>query len=143
MANPMKGEASFAAGGKVYTVRFDFDTLVRIEDITGESIDVTFGLLQDPKAPKLGRIRAVVCGVLQATTPDMTLDRAGQIVQEAGLPAIQEAIILAGRRSFDQGEASDNTPPPKAPNGTGAVSKPKPSKLASASKNSGARPQRN
>lgn len=139
MANPLKGEASFTAGGKVYIVRFDFDTLVRIEDLAGESIDLVFGRLQDPKAPKLGAIRAVVCGVLQGTHPDMTLEGAGRVVQEAGLPVIQAAILAAGRRSFDQGEASDADRPPMAPAGTGAGSKPKPSRPASASKTSGAR----
>ena len=40
MANPMKGEARFEAAGEAWTLTFDFNTLVTLEDELEVKVDV-------------------------------------------------------------------------------------------------------
>jgi hypothetical protein len=109
VANRFKGDVSFDAGGKSYTMRFSANALCELEDATGMGINALLTILADPAKMRLKMVRAVLWAGLQDHHPDVTLHQAGEIITDLSLT---KAMDLAGK-SFELAfqDTSKSVPP--------------------------------
>lgn len=99
MANPHRGEVSFKAGEKDYTLCFTINAVCELEDRLGKSVGE---IVSD-----MGRI-SVVRAVLWAGLlhhHKVSIEQAGEIMHEAGAAATAQAINAAMAMAFPQPEA--------------------------------------
>lgn len=108
MGNPLRGQASFKAGAESYTLTFDVNIFVEIEEATGYGMGELVQRIQSN--PSFGLVRAVVCGGLQAKHEGVTARRAGEIISDAGLDPVTDALKRALAQAL---------PAPKAESGSG------------------------
>jgi hypothetical protein len=95
MANRERGEVALRSGGKVYTLRLDFNALCDLEDTIGRPIhDLDFG------KPSMRLTRTVVAVALRANHPEIDERGAGDIVQGAGVPVAVKAMVEALNAAF-------------------------------------------
>lgn len=130
MANPHKGEASFEASGKTYTLHLSADAICQMEDALDMGIVAisqemaTWG--KDAKRIRLKTIRAVIWAALQDRHPDVDLKAAGELILAAGgVAAVVGALEQAFTLAFPPAETKGARPRKEAPQrmaGTGASS---------------------
>ncbi|ADU50171.1 hypothetical protein Tmar_0046 [Thermaerobacter marianensis DSM 12885] len=102
MANPLRGEVELKAGGKTYVLRYTTNAMVQLEEMLGRSV------LEIVNNPSFTDARAMVWAGLLHAHPGLTLEQAGEIMDEAG---VVEAIQAAGQalkkafgRAVDEGK---------------------------------------
>jgi hypothetical protein len=112
MGNPVKGEVSFEADAKTFTLVFDFNAICELED----AFDADINSIGELIGTKASSVRKVFRVGLSRRHPDLTEMEAGDIISvigpaEAGV-LIQKAFAL----SFPPAEAANGTtrPPKKA-----------------------------
>lgn len=93
MSNPHRGEVELKAGDQTYTLVLDINAICELEELLGKSVAEI--------GRDMGRIvymRAVLWAGLKARHP-VTLEEAGKILQQAGVPTaavkMREAMALA------------------------------------------------
>ena len=122
----------FDALGEEWEVRFDFNAICEIEERTGEkfmvvaapflglvdldAIDSDSGLMAVAQKVDFANLRQLLAWALEGAHPEITLQRAGSIVQAVGLPRTVEVVAKAIARALPTGEgepAGDENPPKK------------------------------
>lgn len=115
MANKVKGQVAFEAGGQDYILLLDFNALCELEDELPGLMDGT-AKIESPKA-----IRAVFHAGLQAHHKDIGLRDAGVIIQDIGLEEAANLIRRSFEASFPPATGGEGeTRPQKAPAKAGA-----------------------
>lgn len=109
MANPHRGEVSFEADGKIWTMVFTTNAICELEDATGESIQA-FGSKLD--APGMKTVRVMVWAGLKSRHPEITIEAAGDIIDAVG--ADKAGDILGRALSLAFPEAKGKPGPRKA-----------------------------
>lgn len=117
MANKFKGDVSFDAGGRSFTMRFSANALCELEDATGMGINALLTVLADPAKMRLKMVRAVLWAGLQDHHPDVTLHQAGEIITDLSLT---KAMDLAGK-SFELAFQDTSKSVPQKPAQTGSA----------------------
>lgn len=100
-ANPARGEASLTVAGEPLTVRPSFQALVAAEQDLGP----LFALVEKAAAGKLGLLEtvALIFHCLVDRPDDLTRERLGEIITEAGIAALTPLLrtllgqIIKGR----------------------------------------------
>lgn len=122
MANREKGEFEFDVNGQPYIFRADLNALALAESVLSTPDRPVFfqDILQRAERGQLLAMRALFWACLKAYHPAMTLEEAGQLIQDLGgiagaNAALQQAIEAAV--PAPSGAASGN--PPKARRGPG------------------------
>ena len=126
MDNPKRGDSSFTADGKEYTLRYSTEALILLEE------DQNRGLLKvlreveswtkNPENIRLGLVRSLLWAGLQDHHPELTKKQAGELIEAVGgLITILTPINLAFERAFSA-PGTKGTNPPQTTNGTGMVS---------------------
>jgi hypothetical protein len=139
-ANPLKGEVALSVGGATYVLRYDIETLVRVENRVCAAfpnlggIAAIIGAMH--RTSRLGLIRPVLHEGLLAHHPDISELQAGEILGRLKVAPCLEAISAAFKSAFpedgdhddpeERGAAAqtapaDPQPPPPEP-GTGSPS---------------------
>jgi hypothetical protein len=120
MANPHKGELSFEADGKTYTLVYSNNALVELEDKLNRGIvDLTTEMslwAQDPTKIRLGLLRAVFWAAFIEHHPEVDLKAAGELITKVG--GVAEVTSLVGEafaRAFPDPETKDTHPPKASP----------------------------
>ncbi len=113
MANPERGEVAIQAGGQTYTLKFSTNAICEAESVSGKS----FGeLCLEIQKADFRAMRALLWAGLRPAHKDVTLDMAGDILDEVEPLEIREkldkAIELSYPKTAKVGEAT--TRPPKA-----------------------------
>lgn len=124
MANPHRGEVAFKAGDAEYKLSFSINALCELEDALGEGVNAVAAQLSDPASVRIKTVRAVLWAGLLDNHSGLSLDDAGRIMSDAGVPATMQAIGRAFAAAFPEpkGEAKANgSRPPKAGNGSRSV----------------------
>lgn len=111
MANPHRGEARFETDGRTYTLRFDINTICALEESLDLGITEIGRRLADPKAVRVGLLRAVLHAGLQRHHPEIEVTTAGDLMAEAGVEETMRAVQTAFERAFPPAEAGDARPP--------------------------------
>lgn len=114
MANSQRGEVSFEASGKTWTMKLGTGALIAIEDQTGKPIGEIGELLGNPKTASLKLMRAVFWGGLQQHHDGTTLAECDDLIDELGGQRVGELIGQAFSLARPKAKEGD-TRPPKAP----------------------------
>jgi hypothetical protein len=118
MTNPLRGEASFEAGGTTFTLAYDINALVLAEEATGLEADALIERLDAGKSIKV--LRAAIWAGLQLHH-ECHLLRAGEIMTEAGVSAAVTAMRKALMAAFPPAEKAKPGNPRKAADATGSA----------------------
>jgi hypothetical protein len=123
VANPLRGQASFKAGASEFTLVFDINTFCELEDETGLAVAELVDQIQDKPSFKL--LRSIFCAGLQAHHPQTAIKEAGEIMSDAGLDVMKDALARALKAAMpapsgDKAGAEGKAPRKRA--GTGSPS---------------------
>jgi hypothetical protein len=122
MANPHRGEVNLKVGEKNLTLRLGINAIAEIETLLDMGINEIAASLSDPEKLRIGTLRAIAWGALREKHPALSLTDVGEIIDEAGAPAVMEAVQLAFERGFPSPEGGDSPPPKAGQDGTGKPS---------------------
>jgi hypothetical protein len=112
----MSRGVAFEAGGSARLLRYDFNALCRVEDVFGCDINSAIALLSpESGAPNMRDVRKLFCAGLGGV---VTLEKAGEIIEELGIEKCVAMIGDAFARAFPSGEAAGEA---AAGNGPGAA----------------------
>jgi hypothetical protein len=117
-ANPLKGLATFEAGGIDYTLTYDVNALILAEEASGMDIDKLLAALDRGNSLKV--LRAMVWAGLQAQH-DCHLIEAGEIIQAATAGVAGDAMRKAIAGAFPPPVEEPTKNPRKAASGTGGT----------------------
>ncbi|HEY8414809.1 MAG TPA: GTA-gp10 family protein [Thermaerobacter sp.] len=102
MANPLRGEVELKAGERTYILRYTTNALVRLEEEFGKSV------IQMAENASIKEARALVWAGLLHSHPNLTMEQAGDIMDEAGFTEAIQAASQALRKAF--GRAAEGKP---------------------------------
>lgn len=117
-ANPLRGEAAFAAGGETFTLAYDINAMILAEEQSGLDMDQLLDRLS--RGTNVKAIRATIWAGLQRHH-ECNLLRAGEIMAEATVPVARAAMMKAIRSAFPPAEAGEAANPRPAADGTGSA----------------------
>jgi len=127
MANPHKGELTFEADGKTYTLQYSHDALVELEEQLDRGI---FSIIREIERcssnlelVRLGMVRAIFWAGLHEHHPDLDIKAAGELMTKAG--GLLKVLSLASEglvRAFGAPETKGSRPPKRMENGIGTSS---------------------
>jgi hypothetical protein len=118
MANAERGEVSFEASGKSWTMKIGTEAMCQIEDLTGKGIAEVGQLLGNEKTASITLLRAVFCGSLQEHHEGITPKECSKLMDEVGVDVIGQKIGEAFSVAFPtakKGKDGASAVPPKAP----------------------------
>lgn len=93
MANKQRGEVSFEADEKTWTMKIDTNAMCEIEELAGKPIAEVGQLLANPKTASMQLIRTVFLGSLKHYHDGLGVREVGEIMDDIG---IAKAIELIG-----------------------------------------------
>lgn len=111
MANQQRGEVSFEASGKTWTMRVGTEAMCQIEDLTGKSIVEIGKLLSDEKTATVTLLRTVFCGALQEHHEGITLRECSKLMDDVGVDVIGQKIGKAFAAAFPKAKEGRARPP--------------------------------
>lgn len=119
MANPHKGELSFEAEGKTYTLVYTNNALVELEDKLDRGIvDLSLEMqswAKDPQKIRLGLLRAVFWAGFIEHHPDVDVRAAGELITKiGGVAKVTDIVGEALSRAFPA-EVNGARPPKASP----------------------------
>lgn len=113
MANRHRGEVEIKLGGDTYTLKYGWTAVAKIETVTGLTIAEVADRLRSGNFHGATLV-AVVWAMLQAHHSGITLDAAGDLMDEAESPsAVMDAVSEAMRRSGLHGGGEDKSENPR------------------------------
>lgn len=115
MANREKGEVSFEAGGKQYTLRYSSNALCELEDALNLGIN---DIIARMKNMRVKDARAIFWAGLTDNHPDIDLKAAGRMLDEIKIEKATSLITEAFSLAFGKGEKAE-TKDARPQNGTG------------------------
>jgi hypothetical protein len=117
--NPLRGESVLKAGEKTFRLVFDANGLCATEQaLSPMSTDEIISLVA-AETDKLTVLRGVLWGALQRNYPTLHLVEAGDIISDAGVPAVRIALVEGLKQAFGVVEGGDEENPPSAEDGIG------------------------
>ena len=102
MANPHRGQVDIKAGDRTFTLSFSINAMCELEDLMGEPIARIAQGLGDAGSVKISTVRALVWAALRDKHPEVTLEGAGDIIADAGVNGVMEAIGRAFAMAFPE-----------------------------------------
>lgn len=103
MANKFRGEAELnftrdvdgAEKEAKFKLVFDANAFCEIEDVTGLNLGGMLEAMQKPENMSMKFVRGVVFGGLTRNHPEVTIVEAGDIISDAGMETVMEALRSA------------------------------------------------
>lgn len=114
MANPLKGEVDLVAGDKTYTLRMSINEIVQLETLLDKGVQEISAILGNDQDVRIGAWRAALWASLQANHKGLTLEDAGDIMGEAGMPEVMAKVGEALQLAFPSDEGGKKPNPQKA-----------------------------
>jgi hypothetical protein len=128
VTNPQKGDVTFEAGNKSYTLRYSHLALVKLEKLLDKGLMKIMREIdtwrENPDDMRVGMVVALLWAGLQKHHPKITVDEAAELLDEmdGGAARAVEIIGESFQRAFSAPETKATNPPQKEVNGTGTVS---------------------
>lgn len=123
MANRVKGEISFEAEGKTWTLVFSVNALCELEAATGKTVAAIAAEAGDPERMSLGLLRSMVwAGLTDRHGGEVDVKRAGALMTAIGAQAVGEKVGEAFSLAFPATKGGEPDPRTGAKAGTGKVS---------------------
>lgn len=110
MANRERGEVSLSIGGRVYTLYLDTNALALLEDLfSTPERDMTFlEILERVQRNSVRHMRGMIWAALQHHHPDVSVQRAGELINDAGgLGALAEQLQALSKSTQPDAEDLD------------------------------------
>lgn len=95
MANPHKSEVAFKVGDVEYTLKFSTNAICELEDRLDKGLNTIVANME-----RLTTVRALLWAGLQSKHDSITLQKAGEIIDQSGMAAATEAIGKALNAAF-------------------------------------------
>jgi hypothetical protein len=102
IANEHRGE--YGIPGTEYVLRFRTNDFASAETVSGENI---MSILSMDQVPPIWHMRLILWCGLRWQNPDITIDQAGDIMDDIGLAAMPEIISSAVNTAFAKGAEAD------------------------------------
>lgn len=130
MANPHRGELAFEAGGESYTLQFNAESIVELEEKLDKGIIEIIAEMQNwakqPELMRFGKIRTLLWAGLRAHHPEIDIKAAGDLIisVDGGFGRIATLVAEGMAKAFNAAEAEtkDADPPTGPVNGAGTGS---------------------
>jgi len=100
LANKNKGEVSFEANERSYTMRFSANALCELEDVLNMGVNDVAEQMSKPKNLRIKTVRGIFWAGLRDHHPEITIQKAGDIIQDISLPRCLELIGKAFNLAF-------------------------------------------
>jgi len=92
MANPDRGEVDLKAGDTLYVLRFCTNSMRHLENVLDRSTPEIMEAFKEPQKARLGLMQNIMWAGLLDRHPGITLEQAGDVMDEAGHEAAGAAI---------------------------------------------------
>lgn len=128
MVNPYKGESTFEVEGKTFTLKYGANAWAELEHKLGRgSIAISQDLMswmQDPEKISIITFRALLWAGLRKYHKDVTIDGAGDLIDDAGgLASLVGPVTDAIAKAYPDAEPGETKGEgPTITNGTGSDS---------------------
>jgi hypothetical protein len=120
MANPHKGESRFSVGEKEFTLRLTNNVRCELEKMLGDGIPAILSRWSEGKWTDT-ELRAMFWGALKTRHQRVSLQEAGELIDEAGAAVVVGAIAEAYLASQPSASGNADGNPPQG-SGTGSGS---------------------
>jgi hypothetical protein len=110
MANKLKGEVGFEAGGEIYTLVYSLNALCELEEKLGGSVASIEAIAKSGK--RFETVRTVFWAGLIEYHPDMKPRDAARLVSMIGFEKADELIGQAFSAAFPEAKLQDGAPLP-------------------------------
>ncbi len=110
MANPFRGEKTFDADGKTWTLCFPSKSIRAFEAAVGFGINHLPVKLQDPSTLTYNLMVTLVWAGLLHNHKEITKDRADELIDEIGFDVGSELAMAALSGALDKGPSRDAPP---------------------------------
>lgn len=114
MANHERGEVSFEASGKLWTMKFGNNALCEIEALTGKSMGEVLQLLGNEKTASITMMRAMLWGALQEHHEGISPKECSTLIDEIGMNVIGPKIGEAFAKAQPKAKEGASRPPKAA-----------------------------
>lgn len=111
MGNAQRGEVSFEADGKTWTMKIGTQAMCEIEGATGKTIGEVGNLLGNEKTASMTLMRAVFWGALQHHHSGLSLKDAAGLIDEIGGAEAGALIGKAFEAAFPKAKEGGSRPP--------------------------------
>lgn len=111
MGNLQRGEITFQASGKTWTMHIGTNAMCEIEAMTDKTISEVGKLLGDEKTATLTLMRAVFWGSLQDHHEGITIKECSVLIDEIGMQAVGGLVGQAFQAAFPKAKAGVSRPP--------------------------------
>lgn len=107
MANPVRSEVAFKVEDVEYTLKFSTNAMCELEERLNKGLNAIVGNME-----RLSTVRALLWAGLQSKHPDITMQKAGEIIDQCGMPAATAIIGKALNAAFprEDGAAKEANP---------------------------------
>lgn len=105
MPNPARGEVALKAGDQTYTLSMSINAICCVE----EHFDLPIASVAERlnvDNPRMGDVRAFLWATLQDHHPDMTMQDAGRLAVDGGIPAVLAALGKVLTAAFPQDDGA-------------------------------------
>lgn len=127
MANPHRGETSVEIGGRTYVLVFGTNACAELETLLGRSITSVIDEIktwkEHPERARVEVMRALIWASLRRNHKSVTVEQAGDLIDEAALEGKQIPIMEAISNAWPSDEEGGETKGERPTNGTGSISK--------------------
>jgi hypothetical protein len=126
--NKLKGEVAFVAGGTTYVLRLSIDAICKLEGELDRGFSAIVAEMGNPHTVRVATARAMLWAALQESHPEVTVERAGELMIEGGgvvkvLGLLSEAVTSAfPETNKEAGANGEARPLKKAAVGIGQAS---------------------
>lgn len=117
MANPHRGEVDLVVGEQTYVLRMSINEIVQLESLLDKGVNEISAILGNDQDVRIGAWRAALWAALQANHKGLTLEAAGDIMGEAGMPEVMAKVGEALQLAFPTNEGGKKQNPQKASRG--------------------------
>lgn len=111
MANKHKGEVALQVGDATYTMRLSVNALCHLEEATGKPVNQVMAELQNGADIKLGTLRQIVQASLVDQHNEVDLNKAGDIMEEAGVAIVVDKLTEALLAAFPEAKVKTEKDP--------------------------------
>lgn len=115
-ANPHKGEVSIKIDGASYTLKMSSNAICVAEKVSGQTMSQLAAGLGDGS---FLAIRSMFMAALSSQFPALTLEQAGDLMDNAGIERVTTALLEAFALAFPKQEGGEANPTKPGQAGTG------------------------
>lgn len=119
MANSLRGQVDFDAGGKLYKLSFSTNALVELEEKLDMSVNEIAKLMGEPERFRMKTLKVVFWAGLQDYQPGLTLEAVGEILRHQLPNETTELVSKAFALTWPSEEGGAARPPEEKAAGNG------------------------